>query len=305
MGDDARLTALLFLALAIVWGTAYVGIRAGLPYFPPVLFAALRYEIGGLALLAVVALRSGRAGWLPRTRADGVQILVRATLVFAGFHVFLFLGQQHVPSAVAAIVVGTNPILTAGFASVLLPETRIRPRTAVGLALGLVGVAVLAEPSPSRIVSAAAIGPALVLVGTASLALGSVVGERRPMRAEVLTVTAWSMFLGALVTHAVSLGVGESLASVRWTAAGVGALVFIALVPGALGFLLYFELLDRAGSFETNLVSYLVPIVSAVLGWLVLRERLGVAAAVGFVFVLLGFLAIKWPTGRGPPATMG
>lgn len=298
MGASIRRRTLLFLALAFVWGTAYVGIRAGLPYFPPILFAALRYEIGGLVLLAVVARRAERADLLPRTRVDAVQIALRAALVFAGFHIFLFLGQQHVPSAVAAIVVGTNPILTGGFASVLLPETGIRPRTVLGLALGLLGVGVLAEPSPAQLVPATAVGPVLILVGSASLALGSVLGDRRPMRADVLSVTAWSMFLGALLTHAVSLGVGESLAGVRWTATGVGALVFIALVPGALGFLIYFELLERAGSFETNLVSYVVPLVSAVLGWLVLGERLGPAAVAGFVLVLLGFLAIKWPTAR-------
>lgn len=298
MGASTRGTAPLFLALAVAWGTAYVGIRAGLPYFPPILFAALRYEIGGLVLLAVVRFRADRADWVPRTRVDAVQILVRAAFVFAGFHVFLFLGQQHVASAVAAIVVATSPILTGGFASVLLPETRIRPRTVMGLGLGIVGVAVLAAPRPSQLLSAPTVGPALVLVGTASLALGSVVGDRQPMRADVLPVTAWSMLLGALLTHAVSLGVGESLASVRWTPIALGALVFIALVPGALGFLLYFELLDRAGSFESNLVSYVVPLVSAVLGWVLLGEQLGFAAVAGFALVLAGFLTIKWPTAR-------
>lgn len=295
MRGGHRLTALLFFALAVAWGTAYVGIRAGLPYFPPILFAALRYEIGGAILLGVVALRSDRVDWLPRSRADGVQIFVRALLVFAGFHVFLFLGQQHVPSAVAAIVVAVNPILTASYASVLLPATDIRLRAVSGLVLGLVGVGVLAKPSPDQLLSAA-LGPALVFVGTASLALGSVVGERRPMRADVLTVTAWSMFLGAIFTHAISLGVGESLASVRWTPTAMGALGFIALVPGALGFVLYFELLDRAGSFEANLVAYAVPVVAAFFGWAVLGERLGPAALAGFVLVSFGFLLIKWPT---------
>lgn len=296
MEDSSRLTAPLFAALAVAWGTAYVGIRAGLPYFPPVLFAALRYEIGGVLLLAVVGLRSERADWLPRTRDDVVQVLVRGAFVFAGFHAFLFLGQQHVPAAVAAIVVATNPILTTAYSSVLLPGTTVRARAVAALALGLVGVGVLARPSPDQLLSAASLGPALVLLGTASLALGSVVGDRRPMRADVLTVTAWSMLLGALLTHAVSLGIGESLASVRWTTAAVGALAFIAVVPGAIGFLLYFELLDRAGPFETNLVAYAVPLVAALLGWAVLGERLGPAAALGFVLVLLGFLIIKWPT---------
>ena len=42
----------LFLALAAIWGSAFMAIKAGLAYFPPVLFAAIRYDVAGVLMLA-------------------------------------------------------------------------------------------------------------------------------------------------------------------------------------------------------------------------------------------------------------
>ncbi len=289
MGSNRR--SVLFVLLAIVWGSAYVGIKAGLPYFPPILYAALRYEIGGLVILIGAAVFSDR--WLPRTRNDRVQIGIRALFIFAGFHVFLFLGQRAVTSAVGAVVVGMSPILTGVFATALLAETRISRQEGLGLVLGFAGVVVLAHPTPATLLSANVVGIAFVLCGAASLALGSVLTERVPMRLDAFVVTGWSMFLGALLTHGVSLLVGESVGAVEWTTKGLFWLGFIALVPGALGFYLYFALLDRVGSFETNLVQYVVPLFTALFGWLVLAEPVDRWLGGGFVLISLGFLTLK------------
>lgn len=125
MIQSSRKNAAPFLGLPTVWGTAFVAIQGGLAYFPPILYAALRYEIGGLFMLFLVALYYDRSRWIPKTRNDIYQIVFRALFVFAAFHIFLFFGQQFVPSAVGAIIVATNPILTAGFSRLLLPSSRL------------------------------------------------------------------------------------------------------------------------------------------------------------------------------------
>jgi drug/metabolite transporter (DMT)-like permease len=98
---------------------------------------------------------------------------------------------------------------------------------------------------------------------------------------------------GALLMHAVSLALGESLADVTVSVRGLLALAYLSLAASALGFLVYFDLLDRLGAVEINLVSYVAPVFAALAGWLFLQERLSVATAAGFVLIFVGFLLVK------------
>lgn len=91
-----------------------------------------------------------------------------------------------------------------------------------------------------------------------------------------------------------SLLIGESAGAIPWTYDAVGWLIFIALVPGALGFFLYFLLLNRIGSLESNFVFYAVPVSAAIFGWIILDEQVDAVAFLGFSFIVLGFLLVNW-----------
>jgi drug/metabolite transporter (DMT)-like permease len=93
--------------------------------------------------------------------------------------------------------------------------------------------------------------------------------------------------------HAVSAGLGETVAEVRWTGEALLALGYLVVVASALGFLIYFDLLERLGPIEINLVSYAAPLVAAVTGLLVLDETPTAATAAGFLLVLTGFALLK------------
>lgn len=295
-GMSMARSAALFCLLAAVWGTAFVGIKLGLSFFPPVLYAALRYELAGAVMLAFVA--ATETDWIPRERGALGSIAVRALFVFAGFHALLFIGQQYITSAVAAILVGLNPLFTVGFARAILPTERLSSRGIVGVVLGLVGVLVLAHPDPTTLLTASVVGKVLVAAGVVSFALGSVLAQRVETDMGLRPITAWSMFLGGILAHLMSLTLGESIASVQWTGTAIAALVFIALVPGAFGFFLYFDILERVGSIQANLVNYVVPLFTAVYGWLVFGEVPGLYAITGFVVILSGFALLKWPAVR-------
>jgi drug/metabolite transporter (DMT)-like permease len=107
------------------------------------------------------------------------------------------------------------------------------------------------------------------------------------------TMEAWSMLGGALVMHAVSAALGESLADAVWTVESVAALAYLSLAASAVGFLIYFDLLDRLGPIEINLVSYVAPAFAALSGWLFLAEVPTVYTVVGFVLIFLGFALVK------------
>ncbi len=282
-----------WLVLSAVWGTAFMAIKAGLDAFAaaPVLFAAIRYDLAAIFIFAYVLLTVDR--WRPRTRREWVLVLVGGAFMIAGYHAFLFVGELSTTSAVAAVVVSLSPILTTGFARLLLPGRALSRLGLVGLALGLLGVVVISQPDLGAIRAGDVSGELLVFGAAVSFALGSVLATTMETGLPIETMEAWSMLLGAGMLHVISAGLGERVAAVVWNLDGLLALAYLSIVASALGFLIYFDLLDRLGPVEINLVSYAAPIWAALTGWLVLGEGVTVATGVGFLLIFAGFWVIK------------
>ena len=289
----------LFLTLAAVWGSAFMAIKAGLDYFPPVLFAAVRYDIAGVLMLGYAVLAVDDP--LPHGRGEWALVAVGSTLLIAGYHVLLFLGEADpsVTSAVAAVIVGLGPVLTTVFARAFLPTERLTPVGILGLCCGLLGVVVLARPEPGALLTGGTVAKLLVFGAATAFALGSVLTRRIDASLPIETMEAWSMLGGALLMHGISLGLGESVADVSLTPRAILALAYLSLAASALGFLIYFDLLDRLGAIEINLVSYVAPVFAALTGWLFLDEGLSLATTLGFALIFFGFLLVKRRAIRG------
>ena len=101
------------------------------------------------------------------------------------------------------------------------------------------------------------------------------------------------MLGGALVMHAVALGRGERLTAVAWTPDALLALAYLSVVASALGFLVYFDLHERLGPVQINLVSYVAPAFAALAGWLFLAETPTPATWGGFLLIVAGFALLK------------
>lgn len=279
-----------FIALAVVWGSSFIAIKDGLNSLPPVLFAALRYDIAGLVVLAYAAHAVER--WMPRTRDEWRLIGVGGTLMIGVHFALLFTGQQYVSSAIGAIMLSTTPVVTPLFAYLLLADETLSLSGTVGVVLGLVGVAVIAQPSPSS-VDGQPVGVGLLFLSAASFALGSVLTRRFDVGLSTVPMQAWMMVVGSVILHLISFGTGESPADATWGPTVVLAVLYLAVVAGAGGFLLYFYLLERVGPNEASLVNYATPAVAAVAGWLALGERITATTVLGFGVIVVGFTLLK------------
>jgi drug/metabolite transporter (DMT)-like permease len=286
----SRRPSLLFVVAAIAFGTAFVGIKAGVATIPPVLFAALRFDLGAVLLLAVLVRRRGVGGSLPRTRADLLGVGVAGVFVVTLNGVLLFVGQQFTTSAAAAVVYGIVPLATAPFAVAVLHD-RLTPAGIFGLVVGFAGLVVVVQPTPA-LLRGSGVGEALVVVAALSVALGSVLLRRVQPTVSSFTLTSWAMVVGALCSHALSLALGEPL-GVAWTPEAVAAVVWLGTVSTGVAFPAYFALIREAGPVRANLVAYVVPIVAAVSGAVVLGESIAATTAVGFLVVLCGFALLE------------
>jgi drug/metabolite transporter (DMT)-like permease len=288
----------LFVLLAVLFGSGFVAIKTGLRELPPVLFAALRFDIGAVALLAYLALTRPRGSWLPATRRDLLGVGVAGVFLVALNNSLLFLGQGTVTPGMASILYGLNPVLSPIFAWWLL-GSRLSWIGAVGLGLALSGVVIIVQPSPSTVTNANVLGQLFVMGAAAAVALGSVLLQRVDPQMGSVGLTAWGMAVGAGVLHVISFAVGEPQASVVGVApVTVASLLAIGIPSTAVAYAVHFGLLARVGPVRANLVAYVVPIFAALSGWLLLGTTVSGWTAVGFAVIIAGFAVVERSTLR-------
>jgi len=283
------LTVGLFSLLATLWGFSFLAIEVGLASLEPVLFAAFRYAIAAVLLLGYALAR--RVDWRPVGRPNQVAILGGGVFLVAG-NGLLFIGQQTVPSGVAAIMQSLVPVLTSLWALALLPEERVSTVGAAGILLGFVGVGLIVRPDPANLLGSDVVGRLLILAQAASVALGGVIIQRARPGLDRAALSGWSMGLGGAILYAVSYGLGEPF-GLPSTPAGWAAVAYLGVFATALAFLIYYTLLEVRGALETSLVAYLVPVVATVIGIVVLGESITLATIAGFFLVFAGFVLLK------------
>lgn len=279
----------MFAALGLFWGLSFPAISVGLDYIPPLLFAAFRYSLAAVLLLAAAVFTNGT--WVPTARNDRLAVVGGGLFLFAG-NGFLFIGQQTVPSGVAAILQALVPIATAVWALFLLGE-RLSRMGAVGVGVGFFGISLVVQPDPTNLLAGDTLGRLIILGQVTSVALGGVIVQRTAPTLGRLPLTGWSMLLGGAVLYGLSLAAGELPAEDVLTPTAVGAVVYLGVFSTAIAFYIFFYILESHGAFQASLVSYLVPIVATLVGVFVLGESINALTIAGFGLVAVGFGFLK------------
>ncbi|TKX81438.1 DMT family transporter [Halorubrum sp. SD626R] len=281
----------LFFALASLWGGSFVAIEVGLDYYPPVLYAAFRFDVAALVLVSYVLLTESEP--LPRTRGDLAAIGFSGGLSVAANNSLLFVGQQYTTSGIASITYSLVPIATAAVAAAWVGGSDLDARGALGVVLAFVGVGLVAQPDPANLAGGVTIGVGLISIGVLAVAVGSVGLRTVETSFSSIALTGWAMLFGALLIHGLSVGLGEPQQLPVAELPAVVALLFLGVLSSAVAYTIYFTLLDRLGAFEINLVSYVVPVVATVAGAVLLSEPVTPLTVAGFAVIVVGFALLK------------
>jgi probable blue pigment (indigoidine) exporter len=283
---------LLFLLTSFFFGSSFVAIEVGVKYIPPLLFAALRFIVGGGILLSIVAPVMDE--WYPQSTRDVLGVVVIGLFIIGVHNAALNVGMQYISSPVAAIIFGLIPLLTTGFAVLLLPEESPTISDGVGIFIGFIGVSIVVRPSSEILFAGEMIGYFFVFVAVTGISLGSVLLQQTKPDLRMLPMSAWGMLLGGAVTFVISIGIGESVTAIDWTVTSVLSLVYLSTVVAVVGYSLYFYLILKIGSHKANLLSYLDPIMASIVAWVLLGETIQPLTGVGFIVIFLGFVVLEY-----------
>ena len=245
-----------------VWGSGYLATKVGIQYAAPFTFLSLRYAFGLLCLVPVLLLL--RPPW-PSTPRQLGHVVAAGLLMHAcqlsGSHYAQYLGLS---AGVVALVLATQPLLTAAFARRWMHE-RLAPRQWTGVALGLAGVLLVVWHKID--VREMTLG-ALIAV-TAGL-LGVTAGtlyQRLFCPTVNLYSAAWVQFAASLLVLA-PLAFAVEGAQVRWTWALAGAVAFLVIFASFFAVNALHTLMRRGQATRVTSILYLTPIFAVVLEYL-------------------------------------
>lgn len=266
-----------FVTLALIWGSSFVLIAEGLDAFEPGLVTWLRILAGAAALAPV---RRGRGSVHPEDRPR----LVAVALLWVAIPFTLFpLAQQHVTSAVAGMLNGTTPIVTAVVASLLLRRLPGHLQIA-GLVLGFAGVALIAIPAGSE-GSSEAVGVVMLLV--AASCYGVAINLVVPLQQRYGPLPVMTRVLALAAAFTAPFGLASIPASsFAWSS--LLAVLVLGAVGTGLAFVLMGNLAGRVGGTRASFVTYLVPVVALILGVALRGDEVAAISIGGIACVIVG-----------------
>jgi len=289
---------MLLAVLGLLWGGSFVFTSIAIVELPPLSLATLRFALAALALCLWVAVRG--------VRVDLTAGLCLAFLVMGllnnmlPFGLIAF-GQQQIPAGMAAILNSTAPLFSAVLTPLLTRNgEQFSMLRFVGVFFGIAGVAVLSLPALSGQTQFAAWALLPGLGAALSYAFAAIWGMR--FRGLPVLVIAAGQLVGATVIGLPLAAIFDHAWLLRPSGEVWAAMLGLALVSTALGYLVYFRLLVNAGPTNALLVTFLIPPAAVLIDLLAFGQRLPELALPAALLIFLGIACVD---GRAPALLRG
>lgn len=271
-----------------IWSTGYVVAKLGVPYAEPLTFLSMRY-LGVIIFMGIWAYFAkaswpARASWLPIAFAG---VLIQA-MYLGGVWCAVKMGM---PAGLAALIVNTQPILTALFSHSV--GEKIPPRAWLGLLLGILGVG-LVVANKINVVGLSAWSVVLALMALLAMTTGTLYQKKKCPHFDVRTGQVIQFVASLLVTIPFAL-VFETQ-HVIWSARFFAAMAWSIFVLSGVGISVLFIMIRHGEATKVTSYMYLVPVVTAGLAWLMFDERFTPLAIVGMLIALLGVALVVKPS---------
>jgi drug/metabolite transporter (DMT)-like permease len=270
----------------LIWTSAFPAAKIGLIDSPPLLFLTLRFLVAGALMLAWAHWR----GTLRKLTLQELGVLSALGLLNHALYLGLsWTGMGSLSSGLSTILISANPIVVAVLSSFLLREPLTRQKV-LGLALGFVGVAFIVR---NRIGSSTDTieGFMLVLAALLTLAFGTVLYKKWPVRTDIVTGTGFQIILSGVLLLPVAL-LMEDWSAISWTPSFVAAFAWLVLGVSITGYQLWFNLLERGSASAASVWLFLTPPLGLLAGAWLLGEPLNRVDFIGILPVILGIVLV-------------
>lgn len=280
----------LLVFLVIVWGINWPLSKIALTYAPPLLFAGIRTVIAGIILVIAALPKRKQLNF----RQLWPVYLVSAFLSIVFYYGFQTIGLQYVPSGLFSAIVFLQPVLLGIFAWIWLGE-RMYGLKIAGLVIGFLGVASLSLGGLTGSISP--VGVLLALASALSWALATVYTKRNAARVDMLWMTAMQIMIGGVILLAAG-SASESWADITWSPAFIVNTLFIAVFVIALGWMVYFKLINEGEAGKVGSFTFLIPLISIGSSVVLLHEQITMNLIIGMLLIVSSIILVNIRLGR-------
>ncbi len=274
---------LLYIITLLLFGSTWVVVKIGLQTVPPFTFAVVRFVIAFLLLGVAFRIWRYRLPQLPNIRR---KIFVAGFLMYGLNFLFIYIGQQWIEASLAAVIFATMPFFTAIFAHFLLPQERLTKHVIAGMVVGFVGT--IALFSNNLTLSGPVLGMLSLLLSSVFCSWATVLIKRDLNDIPAAQLSILQIPAGLLVL--IPPMIFELPIQFEISLAGVGSLLYLALLGTGAAFIGWYYLLKRVSAVALSLMTFLEPLVAIGLGYVLLNERLESHFLLGGALILIGVL---------------
>lgn len=278
------------LSVYTLWGSTYLFIHFMTENMPPLYMAGCRLLTAGLILYPYARLtghaRPSRKEWA----SAGLIGVLLLSIANGGMTVAL----QYVPTGVAALLAGMLPLFIVILNWLTFSKVKPTRLAMIGLAVGLVGIAMLVKPGGYKATSTESwIGIAIIMLCNLSWATGTLLSGRMPLPPQIIS-SAVQMLVGGGLLLIVSLLVEPvSLLSISHAPTkAIGALVYLIVFGSLIGFSSFAWLARNAPPQLLSTYAYVNPVVAMLLGWAFAGEALTSQSLISALIIVAGVILI-------------
>jgi drug/metabolite transporter (DMT)-like permease len=283
---------LALFAVYIVWGSTYLAIRFTVETIPPFLSAGIRFLVSGAVLYILNRLNGNPT---PK-KVEWRSATIIGLLLLLGGNGGLVWAEQRIPSGIASLFIATTPLWMVLIDSLRPNGVRTNWLTWLGVLVGFVGIALLANPWQSHAGSPPLdpIGMVVLILAALSWSIGSLYSRKASLPSSSLLGTGMEMLAGSVGLFAFSALIGEwsqfDLASVSLLS--IGGLIYLIIFGSFIGFVAYTWLLRNAPTPIVSTYAYVNPLVALFLGSAIANESLDTQDIISALIILSGVVLI-------------
>jgi drug/metabolite transporter (DMT)-like permease len=291
----ARVVA-AFAILYLVWGSTYLAIRYAIETMPPVLMVGTRFLAAGAILYLWQVISASRRGDRIRpTLAEWRRETIIALLLISTSYGLVAWAELTVPSGIVALLAATTPLWMVVLPSFFNGRQRPSALALGGVALGIVGQALLLAPGSLAGQTVNPLGAAAVVVASIAWAVGSLQSRRPPQPRNTLVASAMQMLVGGAVLVVLGILIGEGaqvrLDAISWRS--FSAWLYLVIAGSVIAYTAYVWLLGKTSPARVSTYAYVNPVVAIALGWFLAGEPVGMRTLVASALILVAVLAIN------------
>ena len=290
MNGQAFLYFLISLMI-LLWSANFIIGKVALREFPPFLLSVLRLELAGLFLAPVYWFKC-RTG-IRKLRGPDVALLTVLAICCVGNQILFVIGLSRTTVAHSALIIATGPIFVLLIAAFMKLE-KITPLKVVGMLIALGGVAVLVQQSYTQPGSGdlsgqpTLAGDALTALASTAFSVFAVLGKKATERYSSLAVNGFAYVAGGAMLIPVLLWQASAFPFARVSPAAWSSLVYMALFPSVICYLIYYYALSRISASRVTAFIYLEPVIATLMAVAFLGERVSAQLVAGGTVIFAG-----------------